>query len=133
MRADDGALTRADRAERDRKRRASRGSAPDLTEGYSAERTAAAIVATRPGSAIVLTSVILRSATVKDITANGRPRNVTTTPGEPFTSTGRSRAAAQPPPTRACRATAPAPRTTTEPSGCRVPQSDRATTLGWST
>src|SRR5262245_48204074 len=43
--------------------------------------TAAAIVRTRAGSAITSISVIWPSVTMKLITANGRPRTVTTTPG----------------------------------------------------
>jgi hypothetical protein len=48
----------------------------------------AAILRTRSGSTIALISAILPSATAKLITANGRPRTVTTTPGAALTSTG---------------------------------------------
>jgi len=50
-------------------------------------RTAAAILRTRSGSAIVSIPVIVPSATVKLITANGRPRTVMTTPGAWLVST----------------------------------------------
>src|SRR6266511_3031468 len=51
--------------------------------GYSSVRTAAAILRTRSGSAI------LPSATVKPTTVMGRPRTVATTPAAPLTSAGR--------------------------------------------
>jgi hypothetical protein len=46
--------------------------------------------------------VIVSSATVKLITANGRPRTMMTTPGAAFTSTGCRRAPGRAPPSSAC-------------------------------
>src|SRR6266498_4395194 len=99
-----------------------RGSALPLTLGvlltlaslpfiYSSLRTAAASLPTRSGSAIASISTILPSATVKPITAKGRPPTVTTTPAAPFISAGRNSAAGM---ARACLATAAAPRITLE-------------------
>src|SRR2546430_16906937 len=80
----------------------------------------AAILRTRLGSAIASISTILPPATVKPITAKGRPATVTTTPAAPFTSAGRSCAVGLEN-MSACLATAAAPRATAEAAGRRRP------------
>src|SRR5262245_26659003 len=58
----------------------------------SGASTDAAILRTRSGSAMASISTILPPETTKPITTKGRPRTVTTTPADPFTSAGCRRA-----------------------------------------
>ena len=68
--------------------RRTRSQAPGPVICYPSARTDAATLPTRSGSAMMSISKMCPSMIVKAITANGRPRLVTTTPADPLTSAG---------------------------------------------